>query len=59
MVRPFKVVALLFSVRPLLDHHLLHLHPTHLTDLPLHLPQAQLVTVLIKGAVRGVRWFPW
>ena len=49
-----KMALLLFSVCPLLDHHLLHLHPTHLTDLPPHLPQAQLVIVLIQGAVRGV-----
>lgn len=44
----------LVSACPPLDQHLLHLHPTHLTDLPAHLPQAQLVTVLTKGAVRGV-----
>ena len=33
---------------------LLHLYPTHLTDIPTYLPQPQLVVVLIKGAVRGV-----
>ena len=54
MVRTVKMAVLLLSVHPLLDQCLLCLHPTHLTDLPAYLPQAQLVIVLIKGAVRAV-----
>ena len=38
-VRP-KIAVLLLSVHPLLDQGLLHLHPTHLTDLPTYLSQA-------------------
>ena len=33
-------VVLLFSVQPLLDQCLVHLYPTHMTDLPTYLPQA-------------------
>ena len=61
MVSPLKTAVLLLSVHPLPNRCLLHLHPTHLTDLPTYLPQAQLVIVLIKGALRGMPlcWFPW
>ena len=34
MIRPPKMAILLLSVHPLLDQCLLHLHPTHLTELP-------------------------
>lgn len=54
LTRTVKTAVLLCRRVPLLDQHLLPLHPTHFTDLPAHLPQAQLVTVLTKGAVRGV-----
>ena len=40
MVRPLKMAVLLLSVHPLLDQCLLHLHPTHMTDLPTYLSQA-------------------
>ena len=40
MVRSLKVAVLLLSVRPRLDQCLLHLHPTHMTDVPTYLPQA-------------------
>ena len=50
MIRPLKMAILLLSVHPLQDQCLLHLHTTHLTDLPTYLPQAQLVIVLMKGA---------
>ena len=40
MVKPLKMAVLLFSVHPLLDQCLLHLHPTHMTDLPIYLLQA-------------------
>lgn len=55
-----RMAVLLLSLHPLLDQCLLHLHPTHLTDLPTDLPPPQLLTVLTKGAVRGVPlcWFP-
>ena len=46
MVRPPKMAVLLLSVHPLPDQHLLHLHPTHMTDLPTHLPRPQLMAVL-------------
>ena len=61
MFRTLKMAVLLFSVHPLPAQCLLHLNPMRTTDLPLCLPQAPLVTVLIKGAVRGVPlcWFPW
>ena len=54
MVGPRRMAVLLLSVNPLLDQCPLHLHPTHMADLPMYLPLRQLVTVLIKGAVRGV-----
>ena len=41
MVRPLKMGVLLLSLNPLL-----HLHPTHRTDLPTYLPLPQLVIVL-------------
>ena len=44
------MAVLLLSVHPLLDQHLLHLHPTHRTDLPTYLPWPQLVIVLTVGA---------
>ena len=34
MVRPLEMAVLLLSVPPLLDHSLLHLYPTRMTDLP-------------------------
>ena len=40
MVRPLKMAALLLSVHPLPNQCLLHLHPTHMTDLPAYLSQA-------------------
>ena len=40
MVRPPKMAVLLLSVHPLLDQYLFHLHPTHISDLPMYLPQA-------------------
>ena len=39
MVRPLQMAVLLLSVHPLLDQCLLHLSPTHMTDLPTYLPQ--------------------
>ena len=33
------MAMVLLSVHPLLDQCLLHLHPTHLPDLPTYLPQ--------------------
>ena len=61
MVTPLMMAVLLLSVHPLPDQCLLYLHSTHLTDRSTDLPQAQLVIVLIKEAVRGVPlcWFPW
>ena len=53
MVRPLKMAVLLLCVHPLPDQCQLHLHPSHMTDLPTYLPQAQLVTVLIKGEGRA------
>jgi len=35
------VAVLLLSVHPQLDHCLLYLHPTHMIDLPIYLPQVQ------------------
>ena len=40
MVRPLKMAVPLLSVHPLLDQCLLHLYPTHMTDLPTYLFQA-------------------
>ena len=40
MVRPRKVAVPLLSVHPLHDQCLLHLYPTHMTDLPTYLLQA-------------------
>ena len=34
------MAVLLFSVHPLPDQCLIHLHPIHMTDLPTYLPQA-------------------
>ena len=48
------MAVLLLSVHPLPNECLLHLHPNHMTHLPTYLPPPQLVTVLIKGALRGV-----
>ena len=39
-VRPLKIAVLLLSGHTLLNQCLLHLHPTHMTDLPMYLPQA-------------------
>ena len=39
MIRPSKMAILLLSVHPLLNQCLLHLHATHLTNLPTYLPQ--------------------
>ena len=43
----------------LLDQCWIHLHPSHRTDLPTHLPQSQLMTVPIVNQ-RGMPlcWFP-
>ena len=38
--------SLALCTSPLLNQCLLHLHPTHLTDLPTYLPLPQLVIVL-------------
>lgn len=46
MVQPLNMAVPLLSGHPLLYQHLLHLH------LPTYLPLSQLVTVLIKEAVR-------
>lgn len=59
MVKPLKMALLLLCVHPLLNQHLLHL-PTHRTELPnqwmpIYIPLLQLVIILIKGEVRGVR----
>ena len=61
MVRPLKIAFLLLSVPPQLDQCLLHLYPLHMNDLPTYPAQAQLVIILIKGAVwgMGLCWFPW
>ena len=40
MVKPLKMAVPLLSVHPLLDQCLLHLYPTHMTDLPTYLFQA-------------------
>ena len=40
LVRSLKTAVLLLSLHPLPDQCLLHLHPTHLTDLLTYLPQA-------------------
>ena len=60
MVRPPKMAVLLLSCTSPADQYLLHLYPTHLTNLHRYLPTSQLVIVLIKGAVRGgpLCWFP-
>ena len=47
MIRPPKMAVLLLSVHPLLDQCLLHLHPTHMTDLATYLPRPELVIILI------------
>ena len=39
MVRPLKMAVLLLSVHALPHQCVLHLHPTHRTDIPTHLPQ--------------------
>ena len=56
MVRPLNMAILLLSVHPLLSQCLLHLHPMHMADLPMNLPQAQLVIVLIKGVAEILSW---
>ena len=53
MVRPLKMAVLLLSVHPLFDQHLLHLHPTHMTDLPMYLPLPQLVVVFNQRGGEG------
>ena len=45
MVRPLKMAVLLLSVHLLPDECQLHLYPTHMTDLPMYLPQL----VISKG----------
>ena len=40
MIKPLKMSALLLSGHPLPDQCLLHLNPTHMTDVPMYLPQA-------------------
>ena len=59
MVRPLKMAVLSLSVYPLLELCLLS-QLIWLTFLPT-CPRPHLVTVLIKGAVRGrpLCWFPW
>lgn len=61
MVRLSKMAVPLLSLQTLLHQDLLQLHPTHPTNLPTYLSPTQLVTVLIKGAVRAVPLcqFPW
>ena len=39
MVRPLKMAVLLLSVHALPNKCVIHLHPTHRTDIPTHLPQ--------------------
>ena len=51
-VKVLKIAVLLFSVYPLPVQGLLHLHPTHMTDLSANLPQ--WILIFIKGVVRGV-----
>ena len=48
-VRPLKVALLWLSVRPFLNHCLLHLHPAHMAGLP-----ASLQVTVLKGVVRGI-----
>ena len=45
MIRHPKMAVCLLSVHPLLDQGLLHLHSTHLTELPTYLLPPQLVIV--------------
>ena len=47
MIRPPKMAVLSLSVHSLLHQRPLHLHPTHMTDLPTYLCGHQLVIVLI------------
>ena len=48
IVRPFKMAALLLSVHSLSNQYLLHLYPTHVTNLPTCLPQAPASESLAK-----------
>ena len=50
MVRPYKVAVFLLSVPLLPEQCLLHLHSVHMADLPMYLPQAQLVIVYQRGS---------
>ena len=47
MVRLLKMAVLLLPGHPRLNQCLLHLHPTHITDLPTYLPQ--LATASQRG----------
>ena len=71
MVRPLTMAVFLLSVHPLLDHCLLNLHPTCMTDFPTHLMhvpasdefrlKSGFSTMIVKGAMSHVPtcWFPW
>ena len=52
-VRPIKTAALSLSVHPLLDQYLLHLYPTHRSDLIKYLPQTPARGGSYQGTVRG------
>ena len=43
------MAVLLLCVHPLPDQCLLHLYTMHMTDLPMYLPQAQLVIAYQSG----------
>ena len=45
----------------LLDQCLLHIYPTHMTELMHTYPRHKIMIILIKEALRGVLlcWFPW
>ena len=61
MVRPVKMAVFLLSVHPLPDQCLLHLHPTHMPDLPVNLPQASTTDSSYQRGCEGraLYWFPW
>ena len=61
MVRPPKVTGLLLFQHPLFHQCLLYLQSAHMTAFLHACPRSQLVSVLTKGAVRGLPpcWFPW
>ena len=52
MVRPLRMAVLLLSVHPLPSQCLPHLHPTHMTDLPMYLPQAPDSDCYQRGGVQ-------